>query len=310
MNSEIVSVEPLVSVCIPTRNRSIRLNRAVDALKRCSYENIEIIISDNASSDDTQRVCEALTESDSRIKYFRHTENQGPTKNFEFARAQATGKYFLWLSDDDYLNPDYIRICVDELEHDPSLLIASGRGAFHRGDSKPTHYDNVVQSNSNIPFLRAVNFLWSVGDSSTFFGVYRLDYVRDCMLPNFLGGDWAWVADVLLRGKAKMMPMALNYRELGGMSFSRRRIVSTLSVPSWHGYFPSIVISVNVANYLAFKSDKYKYKIIPKKIFIYSLIFGILLLKSVIDKIRLFGSKVPFARKIYRRFFKKQQIVV
>ncbi|MDP3842922.1 MAG: glycosyltransferase family 2 protein [Oxalobacteraceae bacterium] len=309
MNSEIASVEPLVSICIPTHNRSRTLNRAVDALIRCSYENLEIIISDNASSDDTQSVCAGLTKLDSRVKYFRHAENLGPTTNFEFARAQATGKYFLWLSDDDYLDPDYIRICVYELERDPSLVIASGLGAFHSGDSKPTHFDNVVQPNSLSPLLRAVKFLWSVGDSSTFFGVYRLDHVNDCWIPNCLGGDWAWVADVLLRGRAKMIPTTFNYRQLGGMSYSRRRIASTLSVPSWHGYIPSFVISVNVASYLAFKSNKYKDKTISKKILIYSLIFGLLLLKSIMDKIRLFGSKVPFAKKIYRRFFKKQIVM-
>lgn len=309
MNNEIALVEPLVSVCIPTYNRSSKLNRAVGTLIRCSYENIEIIISDNASSDDTQIVCAALAKLDRRVKYFRHAENQGPTKNFEFARAQATGKYFLWLSDDDYLDPDYIRICVDELERDPSLVIASGLGAFHRGDSKPTHYDNVVQPNSIIPLLRVINYLWSVGDSSTFYGVYRRDHVRDCWIPNCLAGDWAWVADVLLRGKAKMMPIILNYRERGGMSSSRRRMVSTLCAPYWHGYFPWFAISVNVASFLAFKSNEYKDKTTSKKIFVYSLIFALLLLKSIIDKIFLFGSKVPFAKKIYRRFFKKQIVV-
>lgn len=305
MDNEIILDEPLVSVCIPTYNRSIKLNRAVAELKICSYKNLEIIISDNASSDNTQNMCLALAKSDNRIKYFRQSENMGPINNYEFARTQATGKYFLWLCDDDGLDFDYIRTCVSELERDPSLLIVSGLGAYHGGDKKPTHYDKVVQPNSINPLRRSIQFLWSVEDSSIFYGVYRLDSVKSCKFPNMFGGDWALVAEVLLRGKTKMIPQILSYRQIGGMSVSHRSTASTIGAPSWQGSFPSIALPLNIAYFISFKSYEYKDKTIYKKIFAYSLILGVISLKFILFNIWVFGSKIPFAKKIYQRLVNK-----
>lgn len=309
MDNQIFHIAPLVTVCIPTYNRSGKLVRAVNTLKSCSYQNLEIIISDNASSDDTESVCTKLAASDGRIKYFRHPENRGPTENFEFARNQATGKYFLWLSDDDYHDSDYIKTCVDELERDPALVIVSGLGAYHRGDNILTHYEGVIRLDSDTPLLRAVKFLWYVVESSIVFGVCRRDAIKDCIMPNCLAGDWAWVADVLLNGKIKMIPTVYIYKEYGeNMSSSYKQLVSTLCVPHWQKNFPWLVMGVNIANHLAFKSQAYHNRIIFKKLLVYLLIFGVILLKRLNQQIHSFGSKVPFAKQIYRRLIKRSII--
>ncbi len=306
MNIKTAHTESLVSVCIPTYNRSAKLQRAVDALIKCSYANLEIIISDNASSDATQSVCTTLLNLDKRIKYFRHAENQGPTKNFEFARAQAKGKYFLWLSDDDYHDPDYIRVCVDELERDSSFVLVSGLGAYHRGDGKLSRYENVIQPSSVTPLFRVVKFLWYVGESSIIYGVCRRADVKDCIMPNFLGGDWAWVSEVLLKGKIKVIPTTYVHREFGeSMSSSYKCLVSTLRVPHWHASFPWLAMSANIASHLAFGSYKYRDSAISKRLFIYSLGFVTISLKRLNQQLHSYGSKIPFIKKIYRRLIEK-----
>lgn len=298
--------EPLVSVCIPTYNRAKKLERAVYALVGGSYKNLEIIISDNASSDETQSVCSALSTSDSRVKYFRHAENQGPTKNFEFARDQAAGKYFLWHGDDDYLDHDYIRTCVDELEREPSLMLASGLAAYHNGDNALTHYGNVIQSDSNSALFRVLKYLWLVGDNSIFCGAYRVDRVRDNRMPNCLAGDWVWMGGVLLRGKAKVFPSVYVHREFeDSTSSSIARIVSVIGAPRWHARFPWIAMSANVAGHLIFQSNEYKGKSLLGKIFSYLVVYGTLIVKGSIMNLRIIGAKIPFAKKIYREVFKK-----
>lgn len=299
-------VEPLVSVCIPTYNRAKKLERAVQALVGGSYKNLEIIISDNASSDETQSVCSALSTSDSRVKYFRHAENQGPTKNFEFARGQATGKYFLWHGDDDYLDPDYIRTCADELERDPSLVLASGLAAYHNGDNTLTHHGNVIQSDSELPMHRVLKYLWLVGDNSIFCGAYRVDRVKDIKMPNCLAGDWVWMTSVLLRGKAKVFPSVYVHREFeGSTSSSIARIVSVIGAPRWHAIFPWIAQSSNVAGHLVFQSNEYKGKSASRKIFSYLMVYSVLVAKGSIMNLRTLGAKIPFVRKLYREYFKK-----
>lgn len=275
-------VEPLVSVCIPTYNRVKKLERAVQALVESRYKNLEIIISDNASTDETQRVCSALSASDSRVKYFRHVENQGPTKNFEFAKNQASGKYFLWLGDDDYPDPDYIRTCVDELERDPSLVLVSGLAVYHDGNNMFTHYGNVIQSNSKLSLLRVLKYLWLVSDNSMFYGAYRIDRVRGCRMPNCLAGDWVWIASVLLRGKAKTIPVVHVHRDFeDSTSSSITRIISVIGAPRWHARFPWIAQSMIVANQLIFQSNEYQGKPLIVKISSYVAVYGVLFAKGL-----------------------------
>ena len=295
---------PLVSVCIPTYNRCHKLQKAINSLQSCTYKNIEVVISDNASSDDTQTVCLALAKSDGRIKYFRHPENQGPTKNFEFARAQAMGKYFLWLGDDDYLDPDYITTCVQEMENDPTLVLVSGLGAYHRDDGELAHYGNVIQPKPSVPLFRILKYLWFVSDNSIFCGMYRLSQLRDCKLPNCLAGDWVWIADVLLIGKAKVIPSTYIHREFqDSTSSSYKNIVSVIGAPHWHTNYPWLAMSINLAGHLA-KSKKYERAWQLKRILIYSIVFGLMLVKAARINSRLAISQVPFAKKIYRRYFK------
>lgn len=309
MSNQNDRADPLVSVCIPTYNRVKELQRAVQALRTGQYQNLEIIISDNASRDETQSVCGVLSASDSRIKYFRHSENQGPTKNFEFARVKVTGKYFLWHGDDDYLDPDFIRTCVNELELDSSLVLASGLAVYHDSSNIITHYGNVIQAGSDLPLLRVLKYLWYVGDNSIFCGAYRVDRVMDCRMPNLLAGDWGWVADVLLRGKAKVIPAVYVHRDFeASTSSSIVRIVSAIGAPRWHARFPWVAQSMNVAGYLIFQSNEYKGKAFARKIYSYVLVYGVLAAKGLIMNLRILGAKIPLVRRIYREYFKKKLV--
>lgn len=299
-------IDPLVSVCIPTYNRAGKLERAVQALTECSYKNLEIIISDNASCDETQNICNALSASDSRVKYFRHPENQGPTKNFEFARGQAAGKYFLWHGDDDYLDPHYIRTCVDALERDPSLVLVSGLAAYHDADNTLTHYGNVIQSDSNYPLFRVLKYLWLVGDNSIFCGIYHVDRVKGIKVPNCLAGDWVWVADVLLEGRARVISTVHVHREFeDSTSSSKARIVSILNAPRWHGKFPWIAQILNVARHLIFQSNKHRRHSLPVSVAICLMIYGLLSVKGLLSNFRILMARIPLVRKIYRKYFKK-----
>jgi glycosyltransferase involved in cell wall biosynthesis len=288
MGDPIRQPDPLVSVCIPTYNRAKKLQRAIDALLASSYKNLEIIISDNASSDDTESICIALAKSDGRIKYFRHHENQGPTANFEYARSQATGKYFLWHGDDDYLDPAYISACVAELENDPFLVLASGVAAYHQGDSDISGYGNIIQPNSESPMLRVLKYLWLVADNSIFCGAYRRTSVEECRMPNCLAGDWIWMAEVLLKGKAKVLPTIYVYRDYGdNTSSSLRRIATTIKAPPYHARFPRMAVSLNLARHLSAFIVNFKPLLTRNKHFIFFGFFNLVLFKQIGWSIRL-----------------------
>jgi glycosyltransferase involved in cell wall biosynthesis len=103
---------PLVSIGIPTYNRaSSYLKDALRSAVNQTYKNIEIIISDNCSSDNTESAVKEF--GDSRIRYFRQKQNIGATNNYNFCLDQSRGEYFLLLLDDDLVDDDFVATCMD-----------------------------------------------------------------------------------------------------------------------------------------------------------------------------------------------------
>ncbi len=106
---------PLVTIGIPTYNHAAEyLRETLRSALGQSYTNLEIIIADNCSSDDTQTLARSLD--DPRVRYFRHPENIPANDNFNFCLQQAKGEYFQLLHDDDTIDPDFIETCMRATE--------------------------------------------------------------------------------------------------------------------------------------------------------------------------------------------------
>src|SRR5229473_2324672 len=103
---------PLVTIGLPTYNRASELKRAVESVLAQDYSNLELVISDNASTDDTQLVCERFCAQDNRIRYIRQPTNRGAAANFHEVLQRAGGEFFMWLGDDDWLDSSYVAQCA------------------------------------------------------------------------------------------------------------------------------------------------------------------------------------------------------
>lgn len=105
---------PLVTIAIPTYNRAnTYLPQALHSVVNQTYSNIEIIVADNCSTDNTELVVQAVK--DSRIKYVKHSKNIGPFHNANFCIQEACGEFFLMLQDDDLIDPDMIEVCLQAM---------------------------------------------------------------------------------------------------------------------------------------------------------------------------------------------------
>ena len=107
---------PLVSIGVPVFNGAATLERALDSLLSQDYGNLEIIISDNASTDHTQQICEAYVRRDPRIRYHRAARNFGSPWNFNRVVELSSGQYFMWAAHDDERASSYVSECVARLE--------------------------------------------------------------------------------------------------------------------------------------------------------------------------------------------------
>lgn len=111
---------PKVTIGIPTYNRQVYLKDAVESVIAQDYPNIEIIVSDNHSTDSTEEYIQNLISENPEINivYNRMSENLGAAENWSYCWNHATGEYFLMLSDDDTLLPDAVTAMVNSFSDD------------------------------------------------------------------------------------------------------------------------------------------------------------------------------------------------
>ena len=91
---------PLVSIGMPVFNGEDYVEAALDSILTQTFTNFELIISDNASTDRTEEICNDFADSDDRIRYYRQEKNLGAAANFNRVFELSSGKYFKWAAHD------------------------------------------------------------------------------------------------------------------------------------------------------------------------------------------------------------------
>lgn len=114
----------LISIGLATCNGAQTLRRALDSICLQTCKDVEIIVSDNASTDETEAICREYEAKDSRVRFFRQKENIGAVKNYLFVLERAQGKYFMWATDDDWYDQKFIEELVEKLEAHPECGVA------------------------------------------------------------------------------------------------------------------------------------------------------------------------------------------
>jgi glycosyltransferase involved in cell wall biosynthesis len=100
---------------------------AIQSLLDQSFTDFELIITDNASTDATQSICQEFAAHDSRIRYVRNDRNIGAAGNFNLGFKLASGRYFKWCAHDDFISSNFIREGARALEMEPRAVAAYGR---------------------------------------------------------------------------------------------------------------------------------------------------------------------------------------
>ena len=132
----------LVSIGIPTYNRARgNLRKVIERALGQTYANIEVIVSDNCSTDNTAEVVQSFD--DSRLRYFRQETNIGANNNFNYCLNQARGEYFLLFHDDDTIDPDFIETCMAALQPGQSV------GTIFTGVRIIDQDDRVLEAHEN-----------------------------------------------------------------------------------------------------------------------------------------------------------------
>lgn len=139
------STETLVSIGVPTFNRPELLERALEHLINQSYRNIEILVSDNASTDPgMQEVIQRFAAKDGRIDATLQPTALSPYKNFIYVLEKSRGKFFMWAADDDYIEPWFVERCLDKFEVVPNCALVCAEAQYFWKDTK---FDFIPEGN-------------------------------------------------------------------------------------------------------------------------------------------------------------------
>lgn len=234
----------LVSICVITYNRSRGLRIAVESVLRQDHTDFEVIICDNASTDDTLKVVEDLCRIDSRVRHLRHPENMGPVRNFMSGIEHCRGRYFMWLADDDWLDPNYLSTCLSFLRQNPDHALACGRILYYH-DGKYRHEGRVITLEDDSPLRRVLNYYRLVGDNGTYYGLMRLEQVRKVPMNQVVGTDWFFVAGIAFQGKIRSLGTTCIHRDYTWDKSSFQRISQSHSHTDFDARHPYLSIAVD-----------------------------------------------------------------
>lgn len=234
--------DTLVSICLPVRNAGTDVRSVIKSVLAQDHERIELVISDNASTDETEEVSRELAKSDGRIAYHRQPENIGLLNNFMRTMALAKGVYFRWIGDDDALETDFVTRCLDEFAQDARLILVTTGIAYigSNGLAQTALYDG-TQLRSDDPVERFSEMLRLLNAShlliDPLYGMMRRDVVAAIPRRNMIREDEVFATKLALAGPWGHVPDVLAQRHWKQGSLGT--IARGLDVPSWQSHLSS-----------------------------------------------------------------------
>jgi len=238
LSSNTYPSSPKISIGMPVYNGGQFIRKRLESLLSQTFTDFELIISDNASTDDTQKICEEFVEKDQRIKYFRQEKNFGVSWNCNFVLEKASGEYFFWAAADDIILPGFIEKNITVLESNNKIVCSTSQVKPY---GEKTNYltKNDVE-NFTEKFKKAVirkytplrnystygsyekkirYYLKLRGHQQVFYGIFRTNQLREFFVHNIITGfDLATMLNALKFGDYNVLEEVLTYRYDGGVS--------------------------------------------------------------------------------------------
>ena len=201
-------MKPLISIGIPVKNGfkyesydKTNIKNVLDSILNQTYENLEIIISDDCSNDETRKYLDEVSKIDKRIRLFFQKENLGWEKNFKFVLDNSKGEFFKWNAQDDIISKDYIEKNYTFLNENSEYVACSSKFNY---ENKPDQY-KFFNLDQNL-FHRIKNFFkYRHISHNLFHSLIRMKNIRNTidLSKKYWAIDWIIDLDLLFQGKFK-----------------------------------------------------------------------------------------------------------
>lgn len=219
---------PKVSIGMPAYNGAEFLGAVLDSILSQTFEDFELIISDNASTDQTESLCRAYAARDRRIRYYRQKENLGAIRNFNHVFELSRGEFFKWAACDDLCHPTFLARCLAALLQDPSTvwchtrsckIDANGRRWRPNGAFQPQPGQGAAplrrHHRDRRPYKRFEGVLLGTNWCVDCYGLFRHRVLRNTrMLLPYFGAEKVLIGEVSLMGRYQEIPETLFFQPI------------------------------------------------------------------------------------------------
>lgn len=237
-------IKHLLSIGMPVYNGEKYIRQAFDSLLAQDFKDFELIISDNASTDNTTEICKQYLEKDKRIKYYRNEVNIGGAANFNNLINYATTPYFMWAAHDDMWESSYISKLINIMKSNKSIVLAfSDFDNIDEDGNQIRVYPKILKlSSSETIFKRLFKFIMfkeSDGKANLIYGIMRLNRLKEIGGFNKSLGEFAaddlWLFSMLFKGNFYITDELLFHKRICFKGYERRSLWGNIN--RWHTYF-------------------------------------------------------------------------
>jgi glycosyltransferase involved in cell wall biosynthesis len=216
---------PLVTIGLPVYNGEQWINQAIDSLIDQDYENIEIVIADDQSTDNTAKICKKYSKIYDNVIFNINKENLGGQGNLFHILEKCSSEYFVWGSQDDFWKNNYVSSLVKKLEKDKDMVLASGNIEMINmdGSSYIINFagkwdpEKLNQYQLITSLLLPVDYGKWIKNNLFLHGVIRTSSLKKCfeVFPGVAGHDRSFILFLILQGGWGYVDEVLYHRRTG-----------------------------------------------------------------------------------------------
>jgi glycosyltransferase involved in cell wall biosynthesis len=216
-------IKPKVTIGMPVYNAEKTIKKAITSLLAQTFRNFELIISDNASDDETANICKRFALKDRRVHYWRQSKNLGASANYNCLLSQIKGKYFMFAAGDDWRSPEFLEANVFALDSNLKFIASTSPNCFE-GEEKKTgkHVKFSLRGTHKERYAKFLQNAWQ--SHGIFYSLIRTETIKKNKNFHFLpimADDWFKNFFLLSKGEINRTQQGLIVFGKAGVSMSK-----------------------------------------------------------------------------------------
>lgn len=217
--------KPRVTVGIPVYNGEKYLGKTIESVLAQTFSDLELIISDNGSTDRTKEIAQSYAARDPRVRYVRSEANRGAAWNYRHLFELSQGEYFRWAPSDDLFATDSVAECVAALDANPDAALCYPKTDLIDSTGQVIRpYEDNLDLRSPDPVERFRQGLGQIGLVNVIYGLMRSSLLKQTrLMRNFVGADEVLVLELALLGRFLKLEKSRFYRRIHEKAFSQMK---------------------------------------------------------------------------------------